>query len=81
MSFTLRGLVSRWFLANQSDSGSVLVAHALLSQDGFLCIEDPGRLVGRMDQSLLSLFGLSWILPVGGSLLVLCFLLGPPVVR
>ena len=28
------GFVSRLFLANHSDSGSFLVVHALLSQDG-----------------------------------------------
>ena len=32
--FMLMGLVSRLSLANHSDSGSFLVAHTLLSQDG-----------------------------------------------
>ena len=32
--FMVMGLVSRWSLANHSDSESFLVAHALLSQDG-----------------------------------------------
>ena len=33
--FMAVGLVSRLSLAHHSDSGSFLVAHALLSQDGF----------------------------------------------
>ena len=32
--FMLMGLVSGWSLANHSNSGSFLVAHASLSQDG-----------------------------------------------
>ena len=32
--FMVMGLVSRWSLANHSNSESFLVAHALLSQDG-----------------------------------------------
>ena len=32
--FMVMGLVSRWYLANHSNSESFLVAHALLSQDG-----------------------------------------------
>ena len=32
--FMVMGLVSGLFLANHSDSGSFLVAHALLNQDG-----------------------------------------------
>ena len=43
--------------------------------------EDPGRWIGYMDWCLLSPFDLSWILPVGGSLLVPRCLPGPPVVR
>ena len=43
--------------------------------------KDSGRLGGHMDWSLLSPFDLSWILPVGGSLLVPHSLLGLPVVR
>ena len=35
VSFMVMGLVSRLSLANHFDSGSFLVAHALLSQDGF----------------------------------------------
>ena len=33
--FMVMGLVSRWSLANHSDSGSFLVTQALLNQDGF----------------------------------------------
>ena len=33
--FMVKGLVSRLSLASHSDSGSVLVAHTSLSQDGF----------------------------------------------
>ena len=34
LGFMVMGLVSRWSLANQSDSGSFLVAQASLSQGG-----------------------------------------------
>ena len=43
--------------------------------------KDSGILIGRMDWSLLSPFDLSWILLVGGSLLVLSMLGRPTVVR
>ena len=43
--------------------------------------KDSERLVGHMDWRLLSPFDLSQILPVGGDLLVLSSLPGPPVVR
>ena len=43
--------------------------------------KDSGRVVGHTDWCLLSPFDLSWILLVGGSLLVLRSLPGPPVVR
>ena len=33
--FTVMWLISRLSLANRSDSGSFMVAHTLLSQDGF----------------------------------------------
>ena len=42
--------------------------------------KDSGSLVGHVDWSLLSLFDLSQILPVGGSLLVLRSLPGPLIV-
>ena len=35
LGFMVMGLVSWLCLANHSDSGSFLVAHALLNQDGF----------------------------------------------
>ena len=41
--------------------------------------EDLGMLVGHMDLSLLSPFGFSQTVPVGGSLLVLHSLPGPLV--
>ena len=34
LGFMVMGLVSRWSLANHSNSESFLVAHASLSQDG-----------------------------------------------
>ena len=70
------GLVFRLSLANHSDSGSFLVAHTLLSQDG---CQGGGfwEVVGRVE----SPFDLSWILPVGGGLLVPCSLPGLPVVK
>ena len=71
------GLVSGWSLADHSDSGSFLGAHASLSQDR------TGRLAEHiMGYFLLVLFGPSQILPVGfvGGSSVLCSLLGPHVV-
>ena len=73
-------LVSGLSLANCSDSGSFLVSHALLSQDG-CSKKNSGRLVGHMDRHLFSAFDLSGILPVSGSLLVPRSLPGAPVVR
>ena len=68
------GLVSRLSLANYSDSESFLVVHALFSQDG--CQREGfWEVVGHV----VSLFDLSRTLPVGGGLLVPCFLPGPPV--
>ena len=69
------GLVSGLSLANRSDLGFFLVLCALLSQE-----KDSGRLVGPM-ASHLSPFDLSQIILVGGSLLVLRSLPGPPVVK
>ena len=70
------GLVSGLSLANHSDSESFLVVHALFSQDG--CQKEGfwevvGHVVSPLD--------LSRTLPVGGGLLVLCSLAGPPVVK
>ena len=69
-------LVSRLSSANHSDSESFLVVHTLFSQygcqrEGFW--EEVGHVV--------SPFALSRTLPVGGGLLVLCSLPGPPIVK
>ena len=74
--FTVMVLISGLSLANHSDSESFLVAHALLSQDG--CQQEGFLEVVR---HMVSPFDLSQILPVGGGLLVLCSLPGPPVVK
>ena len=42
--------------------------------------KDSGELVGHVDWHLLSPFDFSWILPVGGNLLVPHYFPGPPVV-
>ena len=70
------GLVSGLSSANLSDSESFLVVHAVLSQDG---CQRAGfwEVVGHV----VSPFDLSRTLPVGGGLLVLCSLAGPPVVK
>ena len=70
------GLVSGLSLDNHSDSESFLVVHALFSQDG--CQREGfWKVVGRVA----SLFDLSQTLLVGGGLLVLRALPGPPVVK
>ena len=74
--FMVMGLVSRLSLANHSDSESFLVVHALFSQDG--CQREGfWEVVGQV----VSPFDLSRTLLVGGGLLVLCSLAGPPVVK
>ena len=74
--FMVMGLVSRWSLANNSNSESFLVAHALLSQDG--CQREGfWEVVGQV----VSPFDLSRTLLVGGGLLVPCSLPGPPVIK
>ena len=75
-SVMVMGLVSRLSLANHYDSGSLLVVHALLSQD---CCQQEG--FWEVEGHVVSPFDLAWILLVGGSLLVLCSLPGPPVVK
>ena len=67
------GLVSGLSLANHSDSESFLVVNTLFSQDG--CQRGFWEVVGHV----VSPFDLSRTLPVGGGLLVPCFLPGPPV--
>ena len=70
------GLVSGLSLANHSDSESFLVVHALFSQDG--CQREGfWEVVGHV----VFPFDLSRLLPVGGGLLVLSSLAGPPVVK
>ena len=74
--FMVMGLVSGLSLASHSDSESFLVVHALFSQDG--CQREGfWEVVGPV----VSPFDLSRTLPVGGGLLVLCSLTGPPVVK
>ena len=74
--FMVMGLVSGLSLANHSDSESFLVVHSLFSQDG-------GQWGGFWEvvRHVGSLFDLSRTLSVGGSLLVLCSLPGPPVIK
>ena len=68
--------ISIWIvLANHSDSESFLVVYALFSQDG--CQRGFWEVVGRV----VSPFDFSRTLLVGGGLLVLCSLPGPPVVK
>ena len=63
-------------LANHPDSESFLVVHTLFSRDG--CQREGfWEVVGYV----VSLFDLSRTLLVGGGLLVLCSLPGPPVVK
>ena len=70
------GLVSGLSLANHSDSESLLVVHALFRQHE--CRREGFReVVGHV----VTPFDLSRILLVGGGLLVLCSLPGPPVVK
>ena len=74
--FMVMELVSTLSLVNYSDSEPFLVVQALLSQDG--CQREGfWEAVGHV----LFPFDLSWTLLVGGGLLVLCSLQGPPVVK
>ena len=70
------GLLSGLSLTNHSDSESFLVVHTLFSQNG-------GWRDGFWEvvEHMVSPFDLSRTLPVGGGLLVLCSLAGPPVVK
>ena len=76
LGFMVMELVSGLSLANHSDSEFFLVVHALFSQDG---CQQKGfwEAVGHA----VSPFDLSRTLAVGGGLLVLCSLPGPPVVK
>ena len=69
------GLVSGLSLASHPDSGFFLVAHTLLSRDGFK------RGFWEVVGCVVSPFDLSQTLPVGGGLLVPCSLPGPPVLK
>ena len=71
LGFMVMGLVSRLSLASHSDPVSFLVVHALFSQRGFW----------EVVRHVVSHFGLSWTLLVGGGLLVLCSLPGLPVIK
>ena len=74
--FMVMGFVSGLSLANHSDSESFLVVYALFSQDG--CRREGfWEVVGHV----VSPFDVSWTILVGGGLLVLCSLPGPPVVK
>ena len=74
LGFMVMGLFSGLSLANHSDSECFLVVHTLFSQDG--CQREGfWEVVGHA----VSPFDLSQTLPVGGGLLVLCSLPGPPV--
>ena len=70
------GLVLGLSLASHSDSESFLVVHALFSQDG--CQREGFWEVVR---HVVFPFDLFQTLLVGGGLLVLCSLLGPPVIK
>ena len=70
------GLVSRWSLANHSNSESFLVAHAWLSQDA--CWREG---FWDVDGHTVSPFDLSRTLPVGGGLLVPYSLSGSPAIK
>ena len=74
--FTVMGLLSRLCLANPSDSGSFLLVHASLRQDGLQRGEfwEVVRAYG-----LVPPFDLSCILLVVGGLLILHSLPGPLV--
>ena len=74
------GLVSGLSLVNDSEAGSFLGVHVLLSQDGF---QQGGFWeVGKTYELESSLFFSPFlILPVGGGLLVPCSSPGPPVIK
>ena len=74
--FMVIGLVSGLSLANHSDSESFLAVHTLFSQNG--CQKEGfWEVVGQV----VSPFDLSRTLQVGGGMLVLCSLPGPPVIK
>ena len=74
--FMVMGSVSRWSLANHSNSESFLVAQAWLSQDGRW-----REGFWEVDGHAVSPFDLSRALPVGGGSLVPYSLSGSPVIK
>ena len=74
--FMVIRLVSRWSLANHSNSESFLVAHSSLSQDG--CLREG---FWEVDGHVVSPFDISQAFPVGGGLLVPYSLSGSPVIK
>ena len=70
------GLVSRFSLANHSNSESFLVVHTSLSQDG--CWREG---FWEVEGHAVSPFDLSQTLPVGGGLLVPYSLSESPVIK
>ena len=76
LGFYGNGISFRLSLANHSDSESFLVVHALFSQDG--CQREGFWEVVR---HVVYPFDRFQTLPIGGGLLVLCSLAGPPVVK
>ena len=75
LGFLVMGLVSWLSFASLSDSESFMVGPALFSHDG--CHRGFWKVVGHV----VSPFDLSPTLAVGGGLLVLCSLPGPPVLK
>ena len=65
LGFMVMRLVSRWSLANHSNSESFLVAHTSLRQDG--CYREG---FWEVDGQAVSPFDPSWTLLIGGGLLV-----------
>ena len=74
--FMVMGFVFGLSLANRSDSESFLVVHTFFSQDRCQ-LERFWEVV----EHVVSPFDLSWTLPVGGGLLVLCSLPGTPIIK
>ena len=76
--FMVMGLVSGWSLTNHSNSQSFLVAHASLSQDGWIPQQEE---FCEVDGHVVSPLDLSQTLLTGGGLLVLYSLSGSPVIK
>ena len=76
--FMVMGSASGLSLARHSDIESFLVVHISPNKMGS-SEDDSGKLLGHMEWRLLPSLDFSWVLPVGGSLLVPYSLPGPPV--